>query len=575
MTERQYIWRVVIVTLLVVVVWGGLGFRLAFLHLVPNERLAERIRRIRYHEENILGRRGRILDRNGNLLALDLPAKDVCVDPVTVMSNRQVSAVTFYLARILDLPIATVFSRVQRPGRRFEYIKRKVNEELAGQIERLRMQGVFFRDTTSRNYPAGETMCHVVGFSNLEGVGSAGIEQEMDHHLRGRPGLLVGRRDGQGRPLYLWRDLEIEPKSGLNVKLTLDQNLQFYVEEALDEAMQAHNAKGCWAIIQQVRTGEILALASRPAFDPNAYRTAPRDAMLNRAIGYVYEPGSTMKGIVLAAALNEKLVSPDDVFDCEDGLWHYANRPLRDYHPHGLLTVKDILKKSSNIGMAKVALKIGEQRLEDYLRRFGFGAPTGVELPGEEAGILHPASEWSKIKISRVPIGQGIAVTALQMLNAYACIANDGFLMRPYVVAEVFDEEWRPVMEAQPEVLARPIDQQTARLMQTLLGRVSEEGGTARRARVDGYAVAGKTGTAQKPEGGGYSQTDYMASFVGFLPARQPEIGIIVVVDEPQPLHTGGSVAAPVFRRIAEQAVRYLDIPPYDADPMILLGQAP
>ena len=303
-------------------------------------------------------------------------------------------------------------------------------------------------------------------------------------------------------------------------------------------------------------------MASRPAYDANEYGSADLTAQLNRAIGYVFEPGSIFKAAVVSAALNEGVVSEQDVFDCENGAWLYHHRILRDYHRYGNLTVSNIVKESSNIGAAKVALRLGERRLEEYLRAFGLGRRSGIDLPGEEAGILHGRSRWSALSITRIPMGHEVGVTALQMVNLLSAIANDGVLMRPAVVQRVVHARGGTIREFVPKEIGRPIRPETAQRMRRLLTGVTDGGGTGTRGRVDGYAVGGKTGTAQKPVPGGYSDRANIASFMGFLPAEDPALAIIVVVDEPQPLHTGGLVAAPVFSEIASQAVRYLDIPP-------------
>ena len=554
--------RMVLVVLVLVTAWVGLGARLLVLHLGPKERLRARVEQIRTDVQEKPAGRGRIYDCHGNILALDMAVKNVCVDPGVINSNGHVKAVGMHLARLLQLDPAMVFTRLNRPNRRYECLKKFVQEDTADQIKRMQLKGVFFEDASARYYPKGSMFCHVIGFANMEHVGSAGIEQRFDSYLRGHSGLRISEKDGKSREVYRRRSLDIEPQPGVDVYLTVDQNLQYIVEKALDGALEKHRAKGAWAIVERVKTGEILAMASRPAYDPNLYRTAQPDRILNRPIGYVYEPGSIFKVAVIAAALNEGTVEPEDVYDCENGLWSFRGRPLRDYHPYGRLSVADILKKSSNIGAAKVALTLGERRLEKYLRDFGIGRITGIELPGEEVGILHNRSKWSAISISRIPIGQGVSVTSIQMLNMLCAVANNGFLMKPTIIQRMVDAQGRTVMEFTPEVVSRPIREDTARLMQKLLSRVTEEGGTGTKARVAGYTVAGKTGTAQKAIAGGYSDSANVASFMGFLPAENPELAIIVTVDEPQPLHTGGLVSAPVFREIAEQAVRYLDIPP-------------
>ena len=562
MTNRTYTWRMLLVVVVLALVWVGLGTRLAYLHLGPNERLRTRIADIRKVEQQILVGRGRVLDTHGNILALDLAVKNICADPKVILENGHLQFIGSRLAYLLQLDPAVVMARLNRPNRRYECIKKLVPDDTARQIARMQLRGVFFEDASARYYPQGSLFAHVVGFSNLEGVGSAGVEQRMDSNLRGRPGLRISEQDGRRVEVYTRRSLEIAPQEGADVYLTLDQNLQYIVDKALDAAMEQHSAKGAWVIIERVKTGEILAMASRPVYDPNAYRTADESQMLNRTIGYVYEPGSTFKVGVIAAALNEGRVRPEDVFDCENGMWIYQGRALKDFHPYGRLNVADILKKSSNIGAAKVALKLGERDLERYLRDFGIGRPTGIELPGEEGGILRDRSKWSSLSISRIPMGHEVGVTSLQMVNLLCCIANNGFLMKPSVIRRAVDAHGRTIMEFTPEVLSHPIREDTARLMQKLLARVTEEGGTGTRARVPGYTVGGKTGTAQKAIPGGYSDSANIASFMGFLPAENPEIAIVVVVDEPQPLHTGGVVAGPIFAEIASQAVRYLDIPP-------------
>jgi cell division protein FtsI/penicillin-binding protein 2 len=326
--------------------------------------------------------------------------------------------------------------------------------------------------------------------------------------------------------------------------------------------MEEHHARAVCAIVQDVHTGEILAMANRPTYNPNDYRSADPEAVMNRCIAAVYEPGSTLKVIAISAALEEGMVTTATVVDCENGAWMHHGRILRDHHPYGRLSVEDILKKSSNIGTAKIAVSLGDRRFERYLHAYGLGDRLKIDLPGEETGILHPVANWSGISCSRIAIGQGVAVTPLQMIGLYSAIANGGSLMRPVVVKKIVTDEGVELLVPGQQVLSRPISAKTAETMRRMLARVTDEGGTGTRARVSGIDIAGKTGTAQKAERGGYSNTKYMASFVGFLPAEAPEIAIIVVVDEPQPMHTGGYVAAPAFSKIAEQAVRYLHIVP-------------
>ena len=564
MSEWRTKFRFLIGAIFLALAMLGLGYRLAFLHLGPHDEVRKSFQKTRGMRRTLLAGRGAICDRNGaeNLLALNLSVKDICADPSIVCQSNRSLEVACQLSELLDVPPDVLAVRLKNPSRRFASIRRFVFEEQAEEVAEAGLPGVFFRDSMVRYYPQHAFMCHLLGFVNHEGVGSAGVEQRMDRYLKGSPGLIESKVNALREELYWQRGRHVAAIEGASVELTVDQNIQYVVEKALDKAMVEHHAKGAWAIVQRVQTGEVLAMASRPAYNLNEFQKASDNMKLNRPVGYVYEPGSTMKAVVFAAALNEGKVSPNTVIDCESGSWYYGRRILRDFHPYGPLTVADGLKKSSNILTAKIALSLGDELLHHYFNAFGLGHPMGIDLPGEEAGILHPVAKWSKISPTRMAIGQGIAVTALQMLGVYCTIANDGYLMRPYVVKRVVENDGTVLHENEPKVLARPISPATASTMRRLLARVTQQGGTGRRARVEGYEVAGKTGTAQKPIPGGYSDTENMASFVGFLPAAAPEIGIIVVVDDPQPIHTGGRVAGPVFKEIASQAVRYLDVPP-------------
>jgi cell division protein FtsI/penicillin-binding protein 2 len=567
MNDRRMLLRFGVSAVVYMLLVTGLGARLAFLHLGPHEGRRDCIDRLRQFHEDLRGQRGAIYDRGGteNILAVDLPVKDICADPSVVVASNAVASVASVLADRLDMDVDEIAIKLNQPDRRYVRLRRFAHEDLAASIAEEHLPGLFFRDANVRHYPYGDFMCHVLGFVNYEGVGSAGIEQGLDAKLKGRPGVVEGRLNALRQELYLERERYEPGKAGDSVELTIDRNIQHIVEKVVDDVMEEFNSQAAWSIVQRVKTGEILAMVSRPAFDLNRfYETAP-EIRLNRAVAVNYEPGSTLKAATFAAALNEGIVTPETVFDCENGGWFYKGKVLRDSHAHGKLTVAEGLKKSSNILTAKVALMLGNDRLYSYLRTFGFGEKTGIDLPGEEAGIFHPPSKWYGISPTRIPIGQGIATTGLQILGLYCTIANNGYRMRPYVVRRVVDADGNVVHEGKPEVVARVIRPETAALMRNLLASVTDQGGTGRRARIDEMRVAGKTGTAQKPVAGGYSPTDYVASFVGFLPVEDPEIGIIVVVDNPKPLYYGGQVAAPAFASIASEVSRYLGIQVYQA----------
>lgn len=487
-------------------------------------------------------------------------------------------AVGSILARTLELDRGAVLDRINRPERRFEYIKRYVQAPVFERLEKMKLPGVWFVDSSARHYPHGAMASHVVGFSNLEGHGSAGIELICDRYLKGRPGLMVSLKDGKRKELYNHRSMQVAPQEGCNVHLTLDINVQYLVEEALKSAVRTNVAVGAWAVVQEVKTGRILAMASYPDYDLNQYRTTPKEAKRNRVIGYTYEPGSTMKALTLAAAFNEGLVREHEIIDCNWGSWFYRGRPLRDYHGYEKLSVADVLKKSSNIGTAKIALRLGEARLDAYLREFGVGRRTRVGLPGEESGLFAPRKNWDSLSITRFPMGHGIAVTAMQMVSIYSAIANDGYLMRPYIVDRIVGADGQLIQRNTPEVVGRPIRSDTSRLMRRLLTRVTDplpNSGTARRARIEGYSVAGKTGTSEKVVNGYYAHDKNIASFAGFLPAEDPDICMLIVVDEPTVAHTGGVVAAPIFKEIGEQVVRCLQIPPGGWNSLMLAGSEP
>lgn len=570
MTELKYQYRLFFVVLIVLGALNGLVARLIYLHFRLGEGVDRNVRIIeaRRLETDLLVARGKIFDCRSNTLALDIVKKEVCADPSVILSNNCLQVVAGNVGQALKVSPAVICERLNQPGRRFVYLGgygRAIEEEQAVKLESMKLPGLFLRDMMVRSYPRGSSMCHVLGYVNfdLERAGSAGIEQRWNKYLYGVHGLLISELDGRRHELYDRRLFELKPRTGADITLTLDHYVQYVVEGALENAVRENQATAAWAVVERVRTGEILAMASYPNYDPNNFRNASPEWMRNRCISVIYEPGSTFKMAVIAAALNENVVTSSQVFDCENGTWFYNKRPLRDFHPYGMLSVADIIKKSSNIGAAKVALLLGENKFYQYLRDFGIGRATGIDLPGEEAGLLHPLREWTSLSVTRIAIGHEVAVTALQMLQVLCAIANDGVLMKPYLVRRVTAPDGKILFEQHPRAVGRPIRTETASEMKHLLARVTEEGGTGHRALVEGYSVAGKTGTAQKAIPGGYSDTLNMASFTGFIPVDDPQLAIIIVLDEPKgPVHTGGAIAGPVFREIATQVVRYLDVPP-------------
>ncbi|MCF7763823.1 MAG: penicillin-binding protein 2 [Verrucomicrobia bacterium] len=589
------------------VAFVGMGYRLVDVQVLRHESLFREAQSKTHHTELREARRGEIRDRHGNLLATSAFVKTVCANPEFV--GRFQNEVASVLAPLLEmderelrekLKIRTyVNSKGETRIDPYEVLKRKVPIETWNQIQtnmlaltvagepdkpsrsearalsNLRRRAIFAEDYDDqiRIYPNGPLAAHVLGFVGMrdrmsvggmvqELQGADGVELKLNELLSGLPGWRVVETVPKGE-LVPFRSQDVEPHPGRNVFLTIDSGLQAIVEAELAFLMREHAPLSASAVIVRPQTGEILAMANCPTFDPNRPGDSKPEERRNRVITDVLEPGSTFKIVPASAGLAEGLVSLDTRIDCEQGHFYFAGRRLKDDHPSGFLTVQEVIAKSSNIGTAKIAIQLGKARLFDYIQKFGFGTATGIPLVGEVVGIVHPPSKWSKLSISRIPIGQGIAVTPLQMVMAMSALANDGVLMQPMLLDRVEDEDGHVVIQYAPQEVRRVVSGATSRSMVTALKAVVSQDGTARRARVEGFSVAGKTGTAQKAIRGGYSHTAFFASFVGFFPADAPELCISVILDEPKkPSYYASVTAAPAFRRIAERASKYLSLQP-------------
>jgi len=432
-------------------------------------------------------------------------------------------------------------------------------------------------DDQLRVYPNQALAAHVLGYVGmeepevdghrlLETSGKDGIEQSFNSALAGVRGWRLTETDRPGREVVPLREQDVEPCDGLNVVLTIDSVVQHIVESALAEGMEKHSPSNISGIVVRPRTGEILALAMLPNFDPNNLDAASVDARRNRVIGDVAEPGSTFKIIVVSGALNDGLVRLSDTFDCEHGYFYFAGRPLHDHESYGVLSVENIITHSSNIGAAKIGIKMGQNRLYDYIRNYGFGTRTGLKLLGESGGLVPKLEKWKKVSIAQIPMGQGIAVTRLQMTMAMCAIANKGVLMQPMIVDRLEDSDHKVAVKYSPQRVRQVISAPAAELMVQALETVVSPEGTAPKAALAHYTVAGKTGTAQKAGSHGYLPGKYFASFIGFFPANNPEVCISVMMDEPKHGYYGGQIAAPVFKQIAESVANYLNIPPEDSE---------
>lgn len=566
--------RALVVCSSLAIVFTVFSFRLIQLQVLRHEKAADRAQEKHVETQEILARRGLIQDVNYETLAENEPIRTVIADG-TLINDR--AAVAEVLAGPLGLEEAELRAKIST-NRPYIVLKKQVPEAVANALaNRLRvrsLRGIHFKPDAARVYPNGSMLCHVIGFMDGAGEGVDGIERQMDEYLRGRHGQRYTERDRTGKELVVYRGPERSPTNGHHVRLTIDLNLQNIVETELDAACAQFRPKKAIAILMRPQTGEILALANRPNFDPNEIRQKPSSfvreqaaRMKNSAIIDMMEPGSTFKIVTTAAALNERAVRPDTWIFCENGRFNFGGRILHD-HGKGYpsLTVHDILMHSSNIGSAKLAMELGEARFYEYIRRFGFGERTGVALPGEIGGLLHPPHKWNKLSITRIPMGHEVAVTPLQTVAAMSVIANGGKLMLPQIVREITDERGNSVMNFAPVEIRQVISAETAKQVTSALKSVVSAKGTAALAKVSGFTVAGKTGTAQKPDPkGGYQPGKYIVSFVGYMPADKPEFVALVMFDEANTkpgLNYGGQVAAPVFSRIAEKAARYLNLQP-------------
>jgi cell division protein FtsI (penicillin-binding protein 3) len=533
------------------------------LQVLQGERLMRLGERQHLKEWIVLPKRGALLDRAGEPLALSMESQSVYARPHRVQDPEQLSQ---GLARILNLRAADVKQKLisDKP---FVWIKRQVSSPEAEKIQALNPTGIGMFYEPNRYYPQNQLAGQLIGFVGRDSEGLEGLELKYNDYIRGEAGSSVTERDALGRRVLVQgvEGLRIPP--GSDVHLTLNTSIQHIAEKELEATILKYRAKSGVAIVMEPFTGEVLALANYPAFDPNNYSKQSADQRRNRAVTDSFEPGSTFKTILAAAALEEGVVGKEDLFYCEMGKYPYAGKVIHDTHPHGWLSFAKILQVSSNIGFTKVAQKLKKERYYRYIEKFGFGQVTGIDVPGEVPGLLRRAESWSAIDLATHAFGQGISATPLQMVTAYAAIANGGFLMRPYVTRRVVSPQGEIVLEIQPHVVRRVISEKTARSLASILKDVTNEGGTGVMANVDGFEVAGKTGTAQKadPVHGGYAAKKRVASFVGFVPANDPRLVALVLIDEPEVNVYGGVVAAPAFRNIAQAALRHLAVAPQQA----------
>jgi cell division protein FtsI (penicillin-binding protein 3) len=518
-------------------------------------------------------RRGTIYDRNGTELAMSIDVDSVFAVPSEIPDQEATAQI---LSTVLQMDAQDLLARM-RSQKNFAWMKRKVDAATSERVRELSLRGIYFRKEPKRFYPKRDLAAQVIGYVGTDDEGLGGLELVYDDDLRGIPGKetvsVDARRHWYGR-------VEREPDPGQNLVLTIDGTIQYIVEKELEQAMQDTKAAAATVVVQNPRTGEILALANRPTFNPNVFGSVPKEALKNRAVSDVYEPGSVFKTVTYSAAIEQGVVKPEDMVDCQGGSITIFGVTIHDAHKMGVMTIAEAYAHSSDVAAVKTGMKLGDVRFDEFIRSYGFGAQTGIELPGESRGLKKPVNRWSKVSIGSMSMGQEIGVTAVQVVSMVSTIANDGVYTPPRIVAGELPPNAGPKpVVFRPAQQHRVISTMTAVQMKKMMEAVVLDG-TARRAILDGYTVAGKTGTAQKvdPATGAYSKTKYVASFVGFAPVNNPAITIAVILDSAQGLHQGGQVSAPVFKRIAEQVLEYLhvthDIEPKNQQRLTLLASA-
>jgi cell division protein FtsI/penicillin-binding protein 2 len=545
--------RLLIVAALAALWTGAALGRLAYLQLF---RYSEYYSRAQHQQRLIVdvgASRAEIFDRNMNPLAMSVPVDSAFAVPSEIADPDMVARL---IGKVVEVPPEEIATRLAA-SRSFAWIARKLPPEKAERIAAMNLRGIYFQREGGRFYPKRELASHVLGYVDIDEKGLGGIEYSLDDHIRSKPGKMLILADAHRR----WYDSTGRaPDSGTSVVLTLDEKIQYIAEKELAQAIQDTRSKSGTVIVENPSSGELLAVANWPTFNPNAAKDSDPESRVDRAVSSLYEPGSVFKIVTLSAAIDQGVTTADEVIDCQNGAIYIAGHRIRDHKAYGNLTVSQILTYSSDVGAIKVGLRLGAPKFYDYIRAFGFGQPTGVDLPGEGRGMLRRIENWTPVSVGSISMGQEIGVTPLQMIAAVSAIANGGYMVKPHVV-RALRHGMQTVEPPEPQP-RRVIQETTAATMRHMLEGVVLDG-TGKLARLDGYTTAGKTGTAQKFDmaTGHYSAHNLIASFVGFAPINSPALTILVQLDSPAGMHEGGQVAAPAFKRIAQQVLAYLDVP--------------
>lgn len=552
MEQRNPRLRWLVVWVLAVVWMAAVLARLSYLQLFCYSEYFAKAQHQQQRIFEISPERGTIYDRKGRELALSLPMDSVFGDPAEITDPAMIARL---LSRALDAPPEEIESRI-REARTPVRLAKKLSPETVQRIQDMNLRGIFFQKENRRVYPQHELAAHVLGYVDVDEKGIGGIEYSLDKQIRGRPGRVMAISDGKRRMYDRW---EAAAGLGASVTLTIDETIQYIAEKELAQAIKETHAKNGVVVIQNPNTGELLAVANWPVFDPNNAGAYSDEVRMDRAVAAAYEPGSTFKVITMTGAIERGVTNPGELVDCQMGSINVGRRLIHDWKPFGVLSVRGVLANSSDVGSIKIALRLGGPNFYNTIRDFGIGQPTGIELPGENHGLLRPVENWSANSIGSLAIGQEVSVTPVQIISAISAISNGGTLYPPRIVQEV--GSGAPVQQRGDVEPHRATDAKTAATIRGMMEAVILEG-TGKEAGLNGYTAAGKSGTAQKidPRTGRYSPDEYIASFVGFAPVNNPVVTILVVLDSPEGAHHGGQVGGPVFKRIAEQVLAYLDV---------------
>ncbi|MDD2850723.1 MAG: penicillin-binding protein [Desulfuromonadaceae bacterium] len=532
--------------------------RAFYLQILQHEELVKKADKQHMHKVDLTPARGSILDRNGTTLAESIHMDSCYAEPRRI---KNVAGTAGLLAPILGVQKRELINRLS-VNKSFIWLERWLAPESVQHIKELKLTGIGFVPESKRFYPNKEIAAHVIGFTGTDPNGLEGIELKYDSTILGNTGYMITERDALGRSITVKSTLVKNSSPGKSIVLTLDKTIQFIAEKELTKAVLESNAKGGMALVMESETGKVLAMANYPTFNPNAFSHYSLSQLRNHIVTDSFEPGSTFKIFTIAAALDSGIIKPTDVYNCENGTYRVADRIIHDDHPYSHLNVSEIIKYSSNIGTTKIGTKLGKEKLSGYLHNFGFGTRTGIDLPGESPGNLK--HNWYGVDLATISFGQGVSVSVIQLGTALSAVANGGVLMRPYLVDQILDDTGATIQKFEPQTVRRVISQETAQKVTKMMETVTGPGGTGTNAALDGFRVAGKTGTAQKvdPVSRTYSLTRRIGSFAGFVPADNPKLTIVVIIDEPQGVKYGGVVAAPTFRTIAQKTLAYLNIQP-------------